>query len=103
MREGTYVIATPANAQEVIDGDINNKIVIFDAGEYNDTLVFRPTQASNAKAYTAAYDLAKTSDFVAYDDLKTTSHYVYERSFKNITFAGVEGANFNDMFVFQAG
>lgn len=103
LREGTYVIATPANVQEVIDGDINNKIVIFDAGEYNDPILFRPSQASNSKAYTAGYNAAKTSDFVAYADLKTSSHYLYERSFKNITFAGVEGANFNEMFIFDTG
>lgn len=46
------IIANPDNAQSVIDGDINNKVVVFD-GLFTEKLLFRPTLLT-AEVYSLA-------------------------------------------------
>ncbi len=93
------IVATTENFQTVLDGDMDNKIVVFKEGTYNDVLNFRPTYET-ARVYSPDADL---TDFgadseVSKDSLSgSTLGYKYLRSYNNITFYAEEGAEFKNL------
>ena len=80
---GSYIIATPENAQTILDkGDekehkISGKVVIFTEGVY-ETLYIRPGDNDETREF-------ETGKFV--------------REIENVIFAGTEGAKFTDDIV----
>lgn len=118
LEEGKYVIVNPTTAQYILDGytsveasnkkltelldndkfEINNKIVIFDKGEYNDELNIRPTAGSVDEIYGNLKNNVVGEKITDYSTLDDSKVYHYNRILKNVTFAGTEGANFNNAF-----
>lgn len=118
LEEGKYVIVNPTTAQYILDGytsveasnkkltelldndkfEINNKIVIFDKGEYNDELNIRPTAGSVDEIYGNLKNNVVGEKITDYSTLDEKSTYHYNRVVENVTFAGTEGANFNNAF-----
>ncbi len=107
------IIATPNTAQSVLDGEINGKVVVFDAGEYG-ALEIRPSVATSAwtagvtnpttKVYTCDstdYRL-KGEEVDSSTTLSTTGTYHYERTIQNVTLAGAEGAEFKGILAFES-
>ena len=96
------VVATPENAQEVLDGDINGKIVIFTAGNYNESLEIRPTKET-ATVY--EYDWENPNNLVNKVNnwnLANTGLYHYYRKLENVQFIGLQGAIFNRIFAIRS-
>lgn len=118
LEEGKYVIVNPTTAQYILDGytsveasnkkltelldndkfEINNKIVIFDKGEYNDELNIRPTAGSVDEIYGNLKNNVVGEKITDYSTLDDSKVYHYNRILKNVTFAGTEGAIFNNAF-----
>jgi len=99
-----YIIATPETAQEILDGEINNKTVVFASGEYG-TLKVRPTRETVDKIY--VYDVANPAVYGAektLDEVKdtTTGSYYYVRELNNVKFVGAVGAEFKGVFSIQS-
>ncbi len=96
------VIVTPTNAQAALDSDINGKTVVFSAGDYG-ALKVRPTRATLSAIY--AYNTSDRLDRateVEVGALTNTGSYHYVRDLTNVTFAGVDGANFRGLFSIQS-
>lgn len=118
------VVATPATAQAVLDSDINNKIVLFDAGDYGSleirptaetATIYKPIWNSNLDSYTA--DLKFDGDVLLNEEIsldefmalydngagKTASNFHhYVRNTSNVTLMGTEGANLSYLRVISA-
>lgn len=99
-----YIIATPETAQIVLDGNINNKTVVFASGEYG-TLKIRPTRETVDKIH--VYDVVNPTEFGAektLDEVKdtTTGSYHYVRELNNVKFVGAVGAEFKGVFSIQS-
>ena len=95
MLSSTYVIATPDNAQDVLDGDIDGKVVIFDEGYYNNELILRASKYSNTQIKIGGVWTDATQDVI--NSLANT-HYYYSRNIEDVTFTAVEGAYFTNKF-----
>ncbi len=103
------IIVNPENAQSIFDGmwnganyDINNKTIVFDAGEYG-TLQLRATRhtVDHVYAYTVQNPNIVGAEITDIDSLikDKSTWYHYERAFENITFAGTEGAVFKGQII----
>lgn len=102
MASGTYVIVSADQTaenyvQKVLNTNINNKTVIFAPGEYTELMELTPSRET-ATIYDAALDGSDlptgepSSTVVDLNDVVENKYYFYERNYKNITFAGTEGA-----------
>ena len=95
------LIATPQNAQTILDGNINNRTIIFD-GEFNDIISLRPTKAT-AKIYkaNAAADATSIEQYTLgdelTDELQNNHTYHYLRDVKNVKFAATNESKFNNL------
>ena len=88
------VIATPSTAQDILDSDINGKIVFFDEGSY-DNLEINPTKET-AEAF-------KDGAPVEIDALVNTGNYTYYRTIENVRFIASDDAVFNGSFRISTG
>ncbi len=103
------VIATPTTVQDVLDGDINNKIVVLNEGVY-EYLELRPSLANVQKI---SVDKNGGSEFGEpiyiraggnFRDIaeivenQKTYNYLYETTFENITIVGVDGTVLRNRF-----
>jgi len=106
--DSDIVVATSANAQEILDTDLTGKTVVFDAGTYGN-LELRPSLETATIYKTAGIDESnsQTRGFGAEIGLASevastlnyeTTNYVYKRDLTNITFLGTESAIFTGVF-----
>ena len=80
-----YIIATPETAQEILDGEINDKTVVLSSGEYG-KLYLRKNDAST---------LVESADWAG-------GNNTYYREVENVTILGAEGTEV-DAIVAEAG
>ena len=95
MNADEYIIATPETAQEVLDGNISGKTIVFDEGIYADTLYIRPTRASNTKVFSHT-DYIASDKTTAYEDMVDSKKYTYVREINDVILAGTENAIFTN-------
>lgn len=98
MRNGTYIIATPATAQDILDHNMDNKIVIFDAGNYGKLFLRESIYGTTIAKHSTTINELVTEENVT-SVVKPTNSYTYTRSIKNVTFTAVDGAVFTDLFI----
>ncbi|MBR1987915.1 MAG: right-handed parallel beta-helix repeat-containing protein, partial [Clostridia bacterium] len=102
MEEGTYEIATPTTAQQVLDSDINGKVVIFD-GEFKDELVLRTTAESYSDVINGGAVDSELNEIINndYELLKTytTTSFSYRRVFEDIKFVATDDSYFEGKFI----
>ena len=85
LRQSDAVNVTPETAQSVLDGDINNKVIVFGSGNYGN-LELRPSKATS-KVYTVSehwywYNLGE--EVSVETDLESSAVYNYVRNIENI-------------------
>lgn len=87
-------------AQKILDGDINNKTIVFDEGTYTNNLHLRPTKTT-AKIYNKVDDSFTLGTEVT-GTLANDQMYIYQRSLNNITLAGTKKAIFKGIFMIES-
>ena len=100
-----YIIATPSNAQNILDGaygKLSGKTVVFFKGTYG-TLRIRSTvdTLSTIHEYNPndPLDMETTTTLEA---LSNTRAYHYTRNLNNVKFVAVDGAKFGGVFSIQS-
>jgi len=96
-----YVIATPSNAQSVLDSDINGKIVIFD-GTFNDVLEIRPSYGTTTVYYSGVDPTNPDPAKLVPEPYGRDNLYRYFRTVSNVTFTATENSVFNNIFAVLA-
>ncbi len=101
-----YVIATPNNAQEVLDGSLgklSGKTVVFADGDYSH-LWLRSSRNTLNKVY--EYNYQNPQDLSVEVDLSDISPnsgiYHYQRELKNVKFVATNNAQFNGVLSIQS-
>lgn len=91
------IIANPHNAQNVLDGNINNSVIVFDKGVYSNLLLIRPTIETVDAIYTfTGYVLTDVQD------LEDVQQYYYYRSINNVKMVAVDNAEFQNGIEFYS-
>ena len=100
-----YVIATPSNAQDILDGaygKLSGKTIVFFKGTYG-TLRIRSTVDTLSVIHeynpNDPLDMETTTTLEA---LSNTRAYHYTRNLSNVKFVAVDGANFGGVFSIQS-
>ncbi len=88
LRDGEYVVGEKQDGETY--ESINDKIIVFDEGEYNNLLHLRPSKET-ATIYTISDELVE-------GELVLNKQYKYVCDFTNLYFAGTENAVFNKLF-----
>ncbi len=97
--DSNIVVATPETAQEVLDEDINNKIVVFTEnsegfGEFGD-LTFNPTRDNiNEIFWEEGTEATGGSISTVISNLQPADIYCYNRLLSNVKFVATEGCVF---------
>ena len=110
-REAGYVIATPANAQSILNSDINGKTIIFTDGPYSHLKLDVSKETVSAIHEFVITDGGKDGDeftkgaevpLSLIDELPEAPAYHYTRNVNNVTFAATSGANFTGVFAVRS-
>jgi len=105
MEVKNSVVVNPQNVQNVLDGDINGKTIVFSEGTYDKVLI-RPSK-STATVYKTIADqptvFGEQVDISSGTSGLTEQTYHYLRKLENVTFVGTEDAVFTHEFRIYAG
>ena len=102
LRGGNYVVTEKEATETYIN--INDKVIVFDEGVYNDVIQLRPS-----KETATVYDANEYSGIEPENrtpitgELDINAFYAYERNFTNLTFVGTENAIFKNFFLVRTG
>ena len=83
------IIVTPENVQDIVDGNINDKTIVFSSGYYYSKIKLRPTTATATAYATASSGIGAQ---VSISALTTSDAYHYFRTIQNVTFVGEKNA-----------
>ena len=96
-----YIIARPTTAQDILNGDINGKTIVFADGDYGnlEINVTRDTLSAINEYLPEDKNIkGELIDLELIDELSEVGAYHYTRNLENVTFAGTPNANFNGLF-----
>lgn len=107
MPTGSYIIATPSNAQTILDTEeISNKVVIFTEGVYED-LYLRPGNNEETTAYEYNANHAVQGDAISLETVRSAEHvdtpYIYYRVIEDTVLAGTSNAKFTGNIICRTG
>ncbi len=109
LSNNEYVVANPENAQTVLNGDINNKVVFFTKGEgdgvYGDLKLEVTRETLSAINEFDASNPRVKGDSVSLeqkDSLSEGGAYHYTRNVENVTFIAVGSPVFEGVFTAQS-
>lgn len=90
------VVATPDNAQDILDRIRNNSVVYFSEGSYGE-LTLRPSQynLTSIHGYSGHSDSDTEYTLDQIKDNTTTTIYRFDVELENVTFIGNSGASFS--------
>lgn len=108
------IIVTPQNIQSVLDGVVDNKVIVLSSGRY-EYIEFRPTRATvsrisvdefggsefDTEIYTRQEGETGETQIELNND--PMLNYLYEREIKNVKIVGTEGAVLKNRFAVVSG
>ena len=108
MAPSEYIIATPDTAQDILNSNINGKVVIFDKGtdgttKYTNVLNILPTTQTTTAVYKGWESTTAPGEVADINSLVGSQIYHYERNLNNVVFAGTEGVTFENLFQAYSG
>ncbi len=109
LRDGSYIIVNSSNVQEVLNGDIDNKTIVFSAGNYSN-IDFKVTTHNIDNMYDSLVGFEESnpvwtkgqSNIENYSFIDGKPYY-YERNINNVKLVGVEGAVIDGFIRFETG
>ncbi len=100
-----YVIATPSNAQDILDGaygKLSGKTVVFFKGTYGSLRIRSTIDTLSAIHEYNPNDPLDMETTTTLEALSNTRTYHYTRNLDNVKFVAVDGAKFGGVFSIQS-